>query len=218
MSSLIFSLSEQEIFIATDTLAMNGENFTPFFFTTKVYFLPHLRGVMCGTGIGDFATDWYLRLDRFLAKDFIHLDEFVTNALLEVAEKYHFDTEVTSTIYHFGYSEMEKEHFAFVYRSTNDFKSEKLGYGFGVKPPISNSAIELSPQNFVEIMKLQQIESSQIPIEKRIFIGGEILLTVLRQGTIVSQTIYRFDDYEELYNEMCLNLPQNQKFKELLSK
>src|SRR5947209_2455831 len=118
MSALIFYVHKEQIIVAMDTLAMSlADTPTPGFYTSKAFLLPHLRGVMCGMGVLEFSTDWFVRQQRILAKDMLHLNEYTPEALRELAGTYKFTEKHTSTIYHFGYSEAEETHFGFAYRS-----------------------------------------------------------------------------------------------------
>ena len=51
MSSLIFATDEQQIVVATDTLAVTTEG-EPFLFASKATHIPHLRIIIAGTGFG----------------------------------------------------------------------------------------------------------------------------------------------------------------------
>jgi hypothetical protein len=201
MSAAIFNISPDQIVLAMDTLAMSGDTKKPCFFTTKFYLLPHIYGAMFATGVGNLATQWFVRLEHFLARDIHHLDEYVTPVLQELGKEFGLNDDVTTTIYHIGYSETEQGYVAFAYRSTNDFKSERLQYGFATKPPVPE-AIATSSEDFIQIMEEQRAMDNALPPEKRVFIGGEIQLLVLQNKTMTIQTIHRFEDYEDLYDQM----------------
>src|SRR5882672_2560481 len=110
MTALIFSLREEQVIIAMDTLAANGDTKAPYFFTSKIYPLPHLGGVMCGTGVGDFAIEWFGALKRFVAKDIHHLDQYVTPKLREIGARMGIGEKNTATVYHFGFSRVENRY------------------------------------------------------------------------------------------------------------
>ena len=69
MSALIFYTTHTDIIIAMDTLAVCDQSGTPLLFTTKFYPVPHLRGVICGTGIGQFIIDWFVRVNTTMVVD-----------------------------------------------------------------------------------------------------------------------------------------------------
>lgn len=52
------------------------------------------------------------------------------------------------------------------------------------------------------LMEEQLAMDNALPPEKRVFIGGEIQLLVLQNKTMTIQTIHRFEDYEDLYDQM----------------
>lgn len=201
MTAAIFNISPDQIYLAMDTLAMNGDARKPYFFTTKFYPLPHLHGAMFATGVGDLADRWSAKLVKFLARDIHHLDEYVTPALQELGQEFGLDEKLTTTVYHIGYSEAEQRYVAFAYRSTNGFKSERLPYGFATKPPVE-VAPAASNDDLIRIMDLQRAEDNSLPFDERVHIGGEIQLLILQSKTMTIQTIHRFDDYEDLYSQM----------------
>ena len=74
MSSLIFYTDSENILVATDTLAvdMAGE---PMMFSTKAMYVPHLRMIIAGTGVGMFSGDWAMSVNnRMIVRDILNLD------------------------------------------------------------------------------------------------------------------------------------------------
>ena len=68
MSSLIFHTEQNQVMIATDTLATSPDG-RPFKFTTKAFFLlPHLRMIIAGTGAGGFLGRWFIRVNDNLGR------------------------------------------------------------------------------------------------------------------------------------------------------
>jgi hypothetical protein len=45
-------------------------------------------------------------------------------------------------------------------------------------------------------------EQDQRPKSERIHIGGELILTVLNEGVISSLPVFRWDDYDDMWNAM----------------
>ena len=209
MTAAIFNIEPDRVIIAMDTLAMTGDTRTPFFFTTKFYPLPHLHGAMFATGIGDLATQWFVKLERFLVRDIHHLDEFARPTLQELGRQFGLNESKTTTVYHIGYSEKESRYVGFAYRSTTDFASERLEYGLRTKPGVAGAVVESFPEDFVRLMQQQRTEDQALSAQDRVFIGGEIHTLILHQKTMTIQTIHRFNDYEELYEHMCNALPAN---------
>lgn len=62
MSSLIFHTQEDQVLVATDTLAVSVGG-RALMFTTKVLIVPHLRMMMAGTGAGGFLDRWFVRVN-----------------------------------------------------------------------------------------------------------------------------------------------------------
>lgn len=220
MSALIYYITEGQVAVAMDTLAMASEEGSPVpgFYATKAFLFPHLRGFMCGTGLLNFSTDWFLRLQQLIAKDLLHADEFTPAVLREIALPYGFNEGHTSTIYHFGYSESEATHFGFAFRSANNFESERLPlHGWGIKPPLPPEEIyvEEFPGDIIRMMSRQRALEDERPANERLYIGGEIQLILLERDGFAVNTIYRFDDYANCYDEMCLSLPANAHLKAL---
>lgn len=204
MTALIFNTTPEQVIIAMDTLAMCNKELRPLIYTSKFYPLPHFNGIMVGTGLGNFFPDWFATLqNNFVSRDIHQLDSYVTPALIKIAEHHEISEKNTCTAYHFGYSEEEKRYVAFAYRSTNNFRSEMLEYGLATKPGVECGPITKYPGDFIAIMKTQKEEDEKNPLEKRVHIGGEIKTAILQDKKIIIETVYRFDDYEEMYQEMC---------------
>lgn len=205
MTALIFSLAPEQVTIAMDTLVTDTSG-TPIGYTSKLFPLLHLNGVMCVTGLSNLAADWNSLLLRFIARDIKHMDEFATVQLQEIWTQYADSVPVTSTVYHFGYDEEEKQYIGFAYRSEKGFASERLGHVIGIKPPISNASLtEL--KDFVTTMKNQREAEDSKPLNARVHIGGEVQLAVLHDGVMTLSTVYRWHDYDDMYMQMCRQFP-----------
>ncbi len=153
MTALNFHIKQDEIFIVMDTLAISSVNAEPYLYTTKFYILPHLKMVICGTGISQVIIDWFIQVNTsILAQDICDLDEFAVELLQELGNKYLLDRNKTATIYHFGWSQLEGCFTGFVYRSDSNFLSERLQYGTGIKPHFGqNNWIDNGKINFVKM-------------------------------------------------------------------
>lgn len=206
MTAAIFSIAPEHVIVATDTLAVAGDTRSPLMFTTKFYPLPHLGGAMFATGLGDLALSWFGRLQRFVATDIHHLDQFVTNELRAADDELKHDPALTTTVYHVGFSHLEGRYVAFAYRSTNDFKSERLSYGLFTKPPVSDAEFAECIDDFIRGMTQQKQADDALPPSQRVHIGGEIQILRLQDQQMFIQTVHRFDDYDEHFERMCANL------------
>jgi hypothetical protein len=211
MSALNFSLQEDMVIIATDTLALSAETNRPSHFQTKFYPVPHLEGIICGTGISQFIAKWALQVQTsMLVKDIPHLDEFTTEQLRKLWKEFHHRGEFTNTIYHFGYDVSLGKFRGYAYRSEKNFASEELVYGLGTKPPVPDFVPTGNPvDDFKNLISIQRKEDLSRPQENRIGIGGDIQMVLLEPSRITIVRTYRYEDFEELYKQMCQELPVN---------
>jgi len=87
MTALNFRLRPTMVFISMDTLASKpgGECLG---FSSKVLPLPHLHGVVCGTGSLNLVLDWFTFIQtRVSASDMRDLDDVAPHHLPILAEK-----------------------------------------------------------------------------------------------------------------------------------
>ena len=218
---LNFALLPDGVFVIADTLVTN-DKFEASFFTSKVHVVPHLNGLVCGTGNLGLILDWSRHLlGGMLAVDVAHLDEFAPDALRSIhtsrptAER---DT-ITSTIYHLGFDEREDQFVGFAYRSTADFASERLDYGVRTKPGYSGDLPMMRfPDDFVEVCRAQRVEQDLLPEEERVFIGGHLVAYMIQRERadgrppIVTTTVTRpfeFEDIDEAYYDCTTSLEIN---------
>ena len=137
MTALNFLVQEDQICFAIDTLSISADDRLPSGYLTKFIFLPHLSTVVTGTGHGTFINEWmnFVR-GKIIAKDIDHLNEYVPQALNEIAEQFPELGDITATVYHFGFSIRRNIYTGYAYRSVNEWRSEELKPGTGLKPPI----------------------------------------------------------------------------------
>lgn len=198
MSSLIFSASPSEVMLATDTLAVSDNIGTPKQFTTKFYIVPHLRGVICGTGLGQFIVDWFGIVNCDMAvRDFPQLNFHAPKALGELWDSKYKGFSITSTIYHFGFPANDGPLVTYAYRSTAGFVSDPLPHGIHLKPEGEVPKEPTFPTAFRGIMDSQRGRQSGKPIKERVFIGGEILVCHMTRSGYAVWTADRFPDYDE---------------------
>jgi hypothetical protein len=209
MSSLVFYTQPDQAFIATDTLAVHPSG-APSHFTSKAVLVPHLGMVIAGTGVAGFSSRWFCHVnDCMTVRGIEHLDHHAQGSLQSLWSRYReeigFPAEVTTTIYHFGISEVSGEVAAFAYRSENDFQSHRLTHGMKVKPACEMPADYELPGGIVQIMESQRRHQATVPAHERLYIGGEIQLFMLsKQGTACAR-LHRFDDFEEHEDAMYRN-------------
>jgi len=218
MSALDFILTEKSIIVATDTLTrdVDGGVFT---FVTKVFPLPHLKSVICGTGSLDLLIDWFVFVQKqVIGKDIYIINKLAPVELSKIYSRYKdkLGSKNTSTIYHFGYSINEEKFVGFAYRSSNNFISEKLPYGTGLKPygkEIEEFAIkqvnEKGIKGIIEIMKKQKNIDDNKELKESVGIGGAIHILLLTKEMQFIWECYTFSDYNDMFNEGIKNLQNN---------
>ena len=207
MSSLIFFTDKDNAVVATDTLVVTPEG-VPLLFTSKAIHLPHLKMIIAGTGLGGFATEWALKVnDRLIVNGLNNLDFHTPNCLRELWDKYKnefkFGDAMTTTVYQFGFSQIDENIAAFAYRSTNNFESEELTYAMRAKPECASpedgySVIDAIP----EMMRNQRKIQDEKPTDERLYIGGEIQVLHLTRDGCRSFKLGEFDDLEDVQLEM----------------
>lgn len=212
MTALNFYLNENEVAISMDTLSIDI-NGNPYKYASKIFHLPHLRSVMCGTGNLEVILNWFLMIQKnIISKDIDYLSDNTSSQLKEINEKV-LSSELTSTIYQFGYSTMDKCFKGFVYRSTSDFERECLPYCIAMKPEVEFSFREqievVGIDNaFIELMTKQK-EIDDNSGKDRIGIGGEIHRLYMTKDSSRLDIIHQFPDYEVTYEQIMTNLKSN---------
>lgn len=208
MSLLIFGVSPTDAMVITDTLATDptGE---PHLLVSKAGIVPHLGVVIAGTGVAQLADRWRIIVfGELLCRDIEMLDLHAPAGLRRIwgALRREFpEVEgVSATVYHFGFSAEIDQYVGYAYRSTSNFESEMLPQAYGIKPepvePLDGAPSTL--EGWIELAERLRAEQEALPLRDRIQIGGELILTSLRNGMIGVQTIYRFADFEEQWLEM----------------
>jgi hypothetical protein len=211
MSALNFNLTEEIVSIATDTLALSGESHKPHHFQSKFFIVPHLSGVICGTGVGEFIANWAHEIQvSMLVKSISHLDEFAPERLRILFHEMDLPHEVTSSVIHIGYDYEMGKFRGFAYQSINNFDSSELKYGFYIRPNVQNfQQTDDLFDDFKRIIAIQREEDIAKPIDQRIGIGGEVLILTMGPERFILDRSYKFEDYDKLYEQMCDELPPN---------
>ena len=207
MSSLIAHTDSSQIFVATDTLAVlpGGK---PLLFTTKAHPVPHLKMILAGTGSGGFLDEWFVQLNsRMIVAGVENLDYHAPARLRAlwkdfIAGKDNAPQSITTTVYHFGFSEQSGSVKGFAYRSADNFVSEPLVYGLRVKPVIPVSPDYKFPEDVTGMMRKQCETQAALPSGERVYIGGEIQVHYLNKDGFRIYTLDRFEDYEAVLTAM----------------
>jgi cytosine/adenosine deaminase-related metal-dependent hydrolase len=206
MSSLIFYTDPAQALIATDTLAVKPDG-QPLMFCSKAVYIPHLRTIVAGTGLGGFANDWANEVNnRLIVGGLRNLDHHTPDSLrkrwAEATSSPDFPSGLTTTVYQIGIGEDDEDICAFAYRSTNDFASEPLGHGTRAKPDCTFP----KSGNFVKDVQAMMLEQraiqSALPHGQRLYIGGECIIMHLTKDTFTATSVFRFEDYEEQLDQI----------------
>ena len=206
MSSLIFATDSEQVFVATDTLAVSYDG-EPSFFTTKAFIVPHLRMIIAGTGL---MSKWFVQVVHgMVVRGIEHLDfhtpENLNRIWKNLKEEFPIPDNYTTTIYHMGFSEEDELIKSYAYRSTNDFDSEQLTYGLRYKPECTVPENYSLPFDIPAMMKDQRERQSLQPKESRLYIGGEIQITHLTKNGYNAYSLCKFDDYDANEEAIYLN-------------
>jgi hypothetical protein len=202
----MFTSTPEGVLVITDTLAttMDGADSHT---VTKCFVVPHLELVIAGTGLANLAAAWRGKVcDEMLCRDIDMLAPLATAALTQLWQdlqnEHELPSSMSSTIYHFGRS-TSGDYAGYAFRSTDGFAAERLGYGFGVKPPpVGNFASPESIEEMVALAERIREEQRQMPLGERIYIGAQLVMTNLYDGAISQATIHTFDDFEIQWLEM----------------
>lgn len=205
MSSLIFYSDAEQVLVVTDTLAVNPDG-SPMLFTTKAHYLPHLKTIVAGTGLGGFSGDWAMSANnRMVVRGIENLNYHTQDALRKLwanyRREYSLPSEATTTVYQWGFSEVSGYITGYAYRSTSDFDSEKLSYGTGVKPECAVPDGNLF-DNLKSMMHEQRSIQSARPAEHRLFIGGEAMAIHLTREGCVFKRVFDFPDFKSQESEI----------------
>ncbi|MBL5906434.1 hypothetical protein [Serratia fonticola] len=208
MSSLIFYTQPDLAVVATDTLAVTNEG-EPFLYTNKAIYLPTLKTIICGTGVGGFSSAWAEKINsRMILEGIENLDVHTQESLNGLwglfKEEYKIDHASTTTVYHIGFSELSQEIVSFAYRSTNNFESERLAHGTAVKPEckiIEGNLMETIPVMMTEQRCLQE----QNPMSSRVYIGGDINAIMLTKDECRYFKLGEFPDRQANLEKMFGN-------------
>jgi hypothetical protein len=207
MSLLMFDHDKENVLVFTDTLATSMDG-TPRNFSNKCLAIPTMNLVVAVTGLANFHERWVTLLrESMLARDITMLDLHAPEALRELWAQFEAEEgplPSTCTLYHFGVDEESGECIRITYRSESNFESEYGDPGIAVKPPPEAVSLEEVSQTlddldgWMQLATLIRVEQDAKPIEDRVHVGGDIMLTALASdGSIHIRRLARFDDYEE---------------------
>jgi hypothetical protein len=157
---------------------------------------------MAGVGTGGFLGRWFVYMnDSMIVRGVDNLDYHTPRALRMLwqrhKQEFSIPDGITTTVYHFGFSEDTGLIHAYAYRSNSDFTSEKLEpYGLRVKPECQIPVNYSLPQDLIMMMDEQRAVQGSKPQEERLYIGGEIEVQHLSKDGFRAYTLHRFADYD----------------------
>lgn len=199
MTALVFALQPEEVCVAMDTLVVGADDRRPLAFQRKFLSFPDSDLLVAGTGHAGFVTGWFGYLQTLTRLGDVDDVGAIAPAVLKAsADAAGGLGSITTTIYHFGYSRAEGQYVGYAYRSTADFRPERLPYALGFKPqvPIPVTDNIQFPDFMIDIVVRQQQHDRSQPIQHQLGIGGEIEFVVLSDRTTRVETVHRFISYE----------------------
>jgi hypothetical protein len=213
---LNYLLTDDAVYVLTDTVISDPDDLGPLSFSTKAHPLPHLQALICGTGHVQLITEWVaiINLD-LLARDVVELDQIAPSRLRALFGRYAAEQaggrEITTTLYHFGFDHEAQRFAGFAYRSIDHFDSEPLEPGFGFKPapewPLDASRIKKLPDDFIALAKRQKAQDDATELSKRVGIGGQLIFHAMQRGAGLrgvsavqtsAAIVHVFPDFEEM--------------------
>ena len=150
--------------------------------------------------------------EKAYANGIYHLDLIAQQSLQQVMAGQIITKDISVTIYQFGLSKINNYFHGYAYRSSNEFRSENIAYGLGIKPSdafdddekkhmvfssFDNSSPEAMETSFVNLMCTQKEYDDNLPIRERLGIGGKIQLLLMTHEITLSKTLFVFPDIEE---------------------
>jgi len=105
-----------------------------------------------------------------------------------------------TTIYHFGFSELDGSIVVDAFRSKEEFKRERLAADeVYFKPDIEQSLCGEgnAAEKFQEIMEAQRAEQEVVPAKDRVNIGGECVVMEITPAGCYQYVAFQFSDFED---------------------
>ena len=204
MSILNFVYTDEYVIAMADTLASVASGI-PHMFVTKIFPLPHINTIICGTGNYNTVLAWYNFIqESVIANNVDDLDQVSPLNIRNIYNKITGNNPIFTTIYHFGFIEKTEKYSGYAYRSKNDFVSEKLEKGFGIKPPDEidiEKMLSVSDGDtykvFSEICKKQKEVDDNRSIDERLGIGGSVYLYMMKGKNITINHLMDYSNRDE---------------------
>lgn len=211
MTALVYIVQPDKIYLAMDTLVVTYDDKIPLYYQTKFTVLPHLNLVIAGTGFASLINDWFHFVNgSMVVRDIDHLKVLAPGLLRDAATQRQRADITTTTLYHFGYSTLEKRYVGYAYRSAKKWEPDRLQDALGLKPvidvqPTGNIQI---PQFLIDIVCEQRRKDLLLPVSERVGIGGDIQVVVMENGIVTISTVHRFESYESDYELMTKKIDE----------
>jgi hypothetical protein len=199
MTALVFALQPDQVCIAMDTLVIGADDKMPLSFQRKFLPVPESDLVVAGTGHAGFINGWFQHVQaQLLGVSIDHLNSEAPRLFRASVSAEGGLSGLTATIYHFGYSDRERQYVGYAYRSEHSFRSDRLQYALGFKPvvPVTPTDEIRFPDFLIDIVLEQQRQDYLSPLCKRVGIGGEIEFIQMSERAINVATVHRFSSYE----------------------
>jgi len=89
MTLLNVLLTDEAVYLLTDTVITDPDDLSPITFATKVHPLPHLQALICGTGHVQRIVEWLATVNLvLLVRDVVHLDQLAPAELRKLFARY----------------------------------------------------------------------------------------------------------------------------------
>lgn len=202
MSSIVWEISTEAATVAVDTLCTDGHG-SPVGLISKAFIVPHLKLVIATTGNLQILEDYFLVLNSKPIRgssDLVLKAPEILRDLSAVDLVRPDGSQLTTSVFQFGFSEVSGEMEGFMFHSGRGFTAVKLDYGTSYKPPCTLLG-EHEPTTkgwIVQVMASQRYHQELLPFESRVHIGGEILMFRLENGSISVEELCPFQDRDEV--------------------
>ncbi len=206
MSSLITDVDENAAWVATDTLGV-GYDSSPLLFAAKALHLPHVNILMAGTGVSRMMDGWFYGLN---GQQFAGIDELAAKSTIALRKRwaefrgaFPVSEDATCSIFTFGFSETTGRMRVLMNSSSYDWELRDQPVPFsGQKPPGTLPTAPHFPSGLMAAMLDQRAVQAAKPPEKRLHIGGAIIMHCLTREGCTSQIVSRFADYDDTLRSM----------------
>jgi len=213
MTSLIYHVTDEQACIASDTL-MSRVDKTPFHFVTKIMLLPHLRGVVCGTGSANLLIRWYCLLqEQAVIPTLAWMRDHTSHFLQQLADELQISRDAKTTVYHFGWDEETTKIDGVSFNLQDQFVPKAIDKkALVIKPSypgVSDDAEVIftnGVDGFAYLMAKQRRTDNELPLDERACIGGELHFVQITADGIFQTMSHRFRDYDDLSDKMLARL------------